>query len=291
MSSSPPPLPGRAEVLLPFPPGHFYSPIVDPTDIQCREQRLWPATPPHWPGLDLNPAAQRDFLESTLPRFLPDFDYVRTAEETVASHQFYLANSQFSGLDALTLFAMLRKYGPRRMIEVGSGFSTLLTADVNNRFLQSSLDLVCIEPYPRDFLKQDVPGLNTMVEQKVENADTAIFDRLGPGDFLFIDSSHVAKTGSDVHHLYLSIIPRLKAGVIIHIHDIFLPYDYPRAWVIDENRSWNEQYLLHALLLFTDAFRVLFGCAYAYYCHPELVKPLFAGALVGGGSFWMVKTR
>jgi hypothetical protein len=204
--------------------------------------------------------------------------------------QFYTRNTQFSWLDSRALFVLLRQWRPRRLIEVGSGFSTLLSADVNHRFLDSVAEITCIEPYPRAFLRQSIPGLTRVIEDKVQNVPLAEFTNLQAGDILFIDSSHVAKTGSDVNFLYFEVLPRLAAGVRVHIHDIFLPHDYPREWVIDENRSWNEQYLLRALLMHSNAFRVVFGCSYAYWRFPELVRAALAhpqGHAFAGGSFWI----
>ena len=112
---------------------------------------------------------------------------------------------------------------------------------------------------------------------------------LGPGDFLFIDSSHVSKTGSDVNFLYLEVLPRLAPGVVIHVHDIFMPAEYPQGWVLEEQRSWNEQYLLQALLMYSSAFRVIFGSHLAQLYLAKEVEETFGGPQ-GGGSFWFEKT-
>ena len=116
------------------------------------------------------------------------------------------------------------------------------------------------------------------------------FTSLEPGDLLFIDSSHVCKTGSDVNYLYLQVLPQLKPGVRIHIHDIFLPQEYLKEWVLDENRSWNEQYLLQAMLMFSTGFKVLFGNFYSFLKFPEqIVRALNHPKRVGfgGGSFYL----
>jgi len=178
------------------------------------------------------------------------------------------------------------------MIEVGSGFSSLLVADVNRRFLADSLDFTCIEPFPREFLKQRVQGITRVIEAKVQDVSLAEFEQLEAGDVLFVDSSHVAKTGSDVNHLVFEILPRLQRGVRIHIHDIFLPGDYPKDWVLGENRSWNEQYVIRALLMHSTTFRVLFGSYYAYLAFPDLIcdaLSLKPGMAFGGGSLWLEK--
>jgi len=129
------------------------------------------------------------------------------------------------------------------MIEVGSGFSSLISAEVNRCHLNGAMEFSCIEPYPRQFLIDGVDGITTLVRKRVEDVEPSFFDRLGDGDVLFIDSSHVSKTGSDVNYLFFDVLPRLRPGVLVHIHDIFLPDEYPKVWAIDDCRSWNEQYM------------------------------------------------
>ncbi len=272
----------------PFPAGHFYSPIVDTAYIREKEKRIWPQSPPDTPGVDFNEEGQKSFLLNEFPRFVGEFSYPADKKNVRSSSDFFINNGQFGGLDAVALFIMLRRFQPKKIIEVGSGFSSLLAADVNRRWFDNSIDFSCIEPYPRDFLKRGVPGVTQLVESKVEDVSLDFFSGLRENDILFIDSSHVSKTGSDVNYLYFEVIPRLAPGVIVHIHDIFFPYDYPKAWVLGENRSWNEQYLLRAMLMFTDVFEVLFGCAYAFYVLPRFVEQV-CGKVIGGGSFWMRK--
>ena len=158
--------------------------------------------------------------------------------------------------------------------------------------MNGSCNFQCIEPYPRDFLVAGVAGISELITQKVQDVPLNMFEKLQKGDILFIASSHVCKTGSDVNFLYFEILPRLKSGVMIHIHDIFLPFEYPVEWVLDENRSWNEQYLLRALLMYSDTFRVFFACNYAYMEFSGLVSKaldLPSGRGLGGGSFWLEK--
>lgn len=221
---------------------------------------------------------------------MPKFDYPERPDEQTSATQFYTQNPAFSWLDARAYFVLLNEWRPRRLIEVGSGYSTLLAEDVNHRFLDGTLDITCIEPYPRDFLHDSVPGVNRLSVEKAQNVALSEFAELQAGNILFIDSSHLAKTGSDVNYLYFEVLPRLASGVRVRIHDIFLSHDYKREWVIVENWSWNEQYLLRALLLHSNAFRVVFGCNHAYFRFPELVRSAQAhplGRACGGGSFWI----
>lgn len=277
---------------LPFPPGHFYSPIVDTEALAEERARIWPADP-QVAGIEFDDASHRHVLQDVLPRQLPAYDYPETLPDSDTLSSFYTRNSQFSWLDARALFALLREWRPRRIVEVGSGYSSLLMADVNRRFLGGDCEISCIEPYPRPFLQAGVPGIARLLVQRVQDVPLREFSRLEAGDVLFIDSSHVAKTGSDVNHLYFEVLPRLAAGVRIHVHDIFLPHDYPQDWAVTDNRSWNEQYLLRALLMYSKAFRVVFGCSYAFHRFPEEVRAALAlpsAAAFGGGSFWMEKS-
>jgi len=277
-----------------FPPGHFYSPIFDPAEAIAEPGRLWPEVAPQILGIDFNVASHREILTVDFPAFIGDYQYPEQQDATTAEHEFFTRNSQFSWLDSRALYVLLRKWRPQRIIEVGSGFSSLLMADVNRRLFSSTMHITCIEPYPRDFLKAGVPGIAQLIEQKVQDVPMDVFSALGAGDILFIDSSHVVKTASDVNYLFFEVLPRLAAGVRVHIHDIFLPNEYPYDWVVTENRSWNEQYLLRALLMHSTTFAVVFGCSYAFSTMPALVQSALAhpnGRAFAGGSFWIEKAR
>jgi hypothetical protein len=273
------------------PPGHFYSPLVDAKAVAAERNRLWPAAPVT-AGIDWNDAGHRRLLTEVFPRHLPLYDYPEVLPDGPDLADFYTRNPQFSWLDARALFVLLHDWRPRRIIEVGSGYSSLLIADVNRRWFGSGIHVTCIEPYPRPFLKHRIEGLSRLVAEKVQNVAVAEFSSLAAGDILFIDSSHVAKTGSDVNRLYFDVLPTLAPGVHIHVHDIFLPHEYPQPWVINDNRSWNEQYLVQALLMYSHGFRVEFGCAYAFHACPDLVARALAhpkGRSFGGGSLWLTK--
>ncbi|GLQ86734.1 class I SAM-dependent methyltransferase [Dyella flagellata] len=278
----------RKRILTSHPNGHFYSPVVDPSEISARTDQIWPVHPAIL-GIDFNDASHQSILAREFPRFYPQYDYPEHLQESETLSSFFTQNSQFSWLDSRLFFVLLRAWRPARILEVGSGFSTLLAADVKRRFLDGDLDLTCIEPYPRPFLHHGFDGLTRLIEQKVQDVPMAEFLRLEAGDILFIDSSHVAKTGSDVNYLYFDVLPRLKPGVRIHVHDVFFPHDYPKEWVIDQNRSWNEQYVLRALLMYSNAFEVIFSSSYAYWRFPEQVRSALAyadGRYFDGGSIW-----
>ncbi len=273
------------------PPGHFYSPIVDRAAVAAERERLWPERPVV-AGIDWNDDGHRQLLTGAFPRFRPLYDYPETLPDGRDLVDFYTRNPQFSWLDARALFVLLHAWRPRRIIEVGSGYSSLLIADVNRRWFAGGIHVTCIEPYPRAFLRNRIDGISRLIEARVQDVPVAEFAALEAGDILFIDSSHVAKTGSDVNHLYFDVLPAINAGVRIHIHDIFLPHDYPQSWVIDDNRNWNEQYVVRALLMYSTAFRVEFGCAYAFHAFSDLVASALGhpkGRSYGGGSLWLTR--
>jgi hypothetical protein len=280
-----PSAPGNDFPLL-FPIGHFYSPIADTKDLIARKARLW-NQPNEIQGIDLRVNEQLVLLEKLKPH-TREIEY---PVEKPRSNQttYYYSNDQYPVLDAEFLHAALLHFKPSQVIEVGSGFSSLITAQVNRTLLKNSVSFTCIEPYPRQFLLDGVPGITHLLQQKVEDVDLAVFDRLDRGDILFIDSSHVSKTGSDVNFLFFEVLPRLKPGVLVHIHDIFLPDEYPEKWVIDEGRHWNEQYILRAFMQFNSAWRVVWSAHYMGTRHTAAVQNTFPRfpALGGGGSFWI----
>jgi hypothetical protein len=144
---------------------------------------------------------------------------------------------------------------PKHVIEIGSGFSTLVAAEVNRRFFDSKVRMSCVEPFPRQFLIDGVDGVTELVRERVQQLGLSRFESLDRNDILFVDSSHVSKTGSDVNHLIFEIFPRLRPGVYVQIHDIFLPDDYPPKWAIEDGRNWNEQYVIRAFLQYNKSSR------------------------------------
>jgi len=152
------------------------------------------------------------------------------------------------------------------------------------------MEFICVEPHPPDFLAGRVDGISSLIVSPVEEVPIDTFLDLDAGDFLFIDTSHTVKTGGDVVFLLQEVLPQLAAGVIVHIHDIFLPWDYPSEWVLS-GRAWNEQYALRAFLAFNFAFEILLGVAWMTCFHFDVLSsslPDFPQSyLDGGGSLWI----
>ena len=262
-------------------PVHFYQPIPD---TQSLPETLW-ERPSELVGIDMNDAMQLDLLRNHFPRFREQYQHFQT-KPTGERNRFYLGNHLFDGTDALVAYCIVRHFQPRFIIEVGSGFSSLVlgAAAAEN----DSASITSIEPFPREFLRKGFPGLRSLIEKKVQDIDLNFFSQLESGDILFIDSSHTVKIGGDVNYLFLEVLPRLKPGVIVHVHDIFLPFDYRRDWVLDEFRFWTEQYLLQAFMMFNSEFEVLMANSYLNHYHQEDLKAAFPDLPSWeGGSFWM----
>lgn len=273
------------EIQLLFPVGHFYSPIANPEDIRGRQDDIWNGQD-FMSGIDMNVAYQLELLSLLRPHLVA-IDY--PVDQPLDQVGYFYGNDQYPILDAEFLYAALLHFRPRAMIEVGSGFSSLIVADVNRRLLGRQLEFSCIEPYPRQFLVDGVDGITGLLQQKVEEVPLSFFERLNEGDILFIDSSHVSKVGSDVNYLFFEVLPRLKKGVMVHIHDIFLPDEYPKNWVIEQGRNWNEQYLLRAFLQFNSDWEVMWAANFMGTRHMAAVQATFPRypELGGGGSFWI----
>ena len=265
--------------------GHFYSPIVSPGEVKARESYLWAKTN-SMGGIDLRELQQLELLDMLAP-FAQTINY--PVEKPKAEVGYFYANDQFPVLDAEFLHVFLCHLKPKTMIEVGSGFSSLVSAHVNQLLLGGSLNFTCIEPYPRQFLIDGVAGITRLIQRKVEDIELEYFDNLESGDILFIDSSHVSKTGSDVNYLFFEVFPRLQQGVYVHIHDIFLPDEYPREWVIEQGRNWNEQYVLRAFLQFNTEWEVVWAANFMGTRHRAIVNKVFPRFphLGSGGSFWI----
>ena len=275
--------------LLCWPLDHFYSPVPDNRALarEPARSRVWPAVPRPTPGIDWRGDEQVAFLRDQLgtqePIDLP-------SQPTGDPRDYHTANEMFSRLDAWLLQGMLRHFRPRRMIEVGSGWSSLLTARVNREYLDGELHFTCIEPYPPEFLHDGVDGISELIVAPVQEVSPERFAALQSGDVLFIDSSHTVKTGGDVPWLFEEVLPRLNSGVVVHVHDIGLPRDYPQEWVF-AGRAWNEQYLVRAFLTFNSEFRVLLGVSWLGVHRADVLSATLpdypAGYRDSGASLWI----
>ena len=268
-----------------YPPGHFYSPIPSKAEIEeAFRRRTFDRE--EYPGVHLDEVAQFALLQ-TFAEWATDLPFPRTR---TPGWRYYLENDSYPTFDGVMLYSMLRHIQPRRSIEVGSGFSSAAMLDLNERAHDGRIEITFIDPEMerlKRLLRRDDRGRVRLLEQRVQDVPLAEFDRLESGDVLFIDSSHVAKIGSDVNRLYFDIIPRLKAGVYVHVHDVPDHFDYPRQWY-DEGRAWNEVFLLRAFLMYNSAFEVVLFAPWIVNLNlPWVHQHLPRCARGGGGQIWL----
>ena len=202
-----------------------------------------------------------------------------------ADKRFAGTRFEFIGYDPYVYHCMIRNFKPARIIEVGAGYSTLVAMNAAN-LNGAATEITAIEPYPGDLL-QSLSRQVHIVRQTAQSVELDVYTDLRENDILFIDSSHVVKTGSDVCFLVLEALPRLHQGVIVHFHDIFLPLNYPLTWLVDRRVFWNEQYLLQAYLMHNQRARVLFAVRFMMERHADLMSGAFFNCQATGGSLWL----
>lgn len=269
-----------------YAPGHFYSPIPDVWSLDDRADSIFDSQIQTIAGVNLNREKQLSVL-AEVARYYNDLPF---AEKPVNGTRYYFDNSIFRYADAITLYSFMRMLQPERVLEVGSGFSSAVMLDTNELFLSNNTRFCFIEPYPerlKSLLKPDDAGSMTMHQQMVQKVDKSVFSDLQKNDILFIDSSHVVKCGSDVNFLVFEVLPLLRPGVYVHFHDVFWPFEYPKAW-FKLGRAWNEAYLLRAFLQYNERFEIiLFNSYMGHTAKVQLARdmPLFLRDT--GGSIWL----
>jgi ubiquinone/menaquinone biosynthesis C-methylase UbiE len=269
----------------PFPPGHFYS------AIPSAEDRLdfLKAAPSDEPVLGI--AMESDEQLRLLERFLAYYAEAHFPDEKTAGFRYFYNNPFYSYGDALTLYSMMREFKPGKIIEIGSGYSSCLMLDVNEVFFDRRIELAFIEPHPRELYSLLGPDDRDCVilPVKVQSVDTQLFASLQANDMLLVDSTHVSKLRSDVNHVFFEILPVLGEGVLVHFHDIFWPFEYPKDSV-SKGLAWNEAYLLRAFLQFNNSYEIVFFADYMHQRYKawfEKHMPLFLRN--PGGNFWLRK--
>lgn len=270
------------------PPGHFYSPIPDWDAARKDSARIFRAQP-SIPGIDMRDEAQCKLLHE-LAGYYHEIPF---ADQPNGRTRYYYQNSAYSYCDAIFLYGMLRHLRPKRLVEIGSGFSSCVTLDTNDLFLDGSMELTFVEPYPEllhSLLRESDRARVRIEPKRLQDVDIDVFSGLRAGDILFVDSTHVSKIDSDVNRIIFEILPALDAGVYVHFHDIFYPFEYPQAWV-DEGRAWNEIYLLRAFLQYNVSFEVVLMSTFLAQFHAGLLAGLMPDCMKNpGGNIWLRKT-
>ncbi|NNJ27870.1 class I SAM-dependent methyltransferase [Alienimonas chondri] len=270
-----------------YPPGHFHSPLPSEEEIAeglRRAAAIDAATlRPNAPagegaglvqtglgGVDMNRDAQRALLED-LAAFYPEQPF---PERQTEGCRYYFDQTMFCYSDAILLYAFLRHFQPRRVVEVGSGFSSAVMLDTLDRFGPQKCELTFVEPYPgrlRKLVDPEADPRVTLIESTVQRAGVTPFEQLDAGDLLFIDSSHVMKPGSDLQMLLFDVLPTLRTGTLVHVHDIFYPFEYPADW-LKEGVYWNELYLLQAFLMGNRDWEIVLFNHYVNLEFPEFME-------------------
>lgn len=266
---------------------HYYHPMINPKkDLirSLRENR-------NLPGIKLNEQEQLDLLSQFhYNEELLAFPLEKKSDSTI---EYFYANGNYESGDSEYLYNMIRHFKPQRIIEIGSGYSTLMARSAINKN-QSEDDQytcrhICIEPYEQPWLEKTGAEI---IREKVETIDLQFFSQLSNHDILFIDSSHIIRPQGDVLFEYQVLLPILNPGVLVHIHDIFTPKDYPDEWVYT-HRFWNEQYLLEAFLVNNAEFKIIGALNYlkhSYYKELSEKCPVFAKQSGREpGAFWLAK--
>jgi hypothetical protein len=268
---------------------HFYTPIPDIKDLEKRE--IW-SKKRSLAGIDFRPEAQLKFLAELGKEFGHECSW--SISSTSNPIEFSLSNNSFSFGCAAALHSIIRKYKPRRVVEIGSGASSMVISKALSLNTGVKSEYIIIDPYPSDLIRKGLPGVTQLIDQRVELLETDLFEKLGENDILFIDSGHTVRTGGDVNFLFLDVLPLLSPGTLIHFHDIGMPYEYPHTYFTNPSFRvfWTEDYLLQAFLAFNDKFEILLAMTYIQAEHMDKFCEAFPNFdltknLARSGSFWI----
>lgn len=264
----------------------FYTPLVDVAEVERDRARVFDRARQVL-GIDLNDAGQRALFDELVPLYsevpFPDLKH--------SGMRYYYLNPSFPCPDAIMLYSIMRRFRPHRIVEFGCGFSSCVMLDTIERFLNGTVHCTFVDPYPALLRSLVRPGdleYHTLVPRRAQDTPLSMIEGLKENDILFIDSTHVVKTGSDVSHLLFEAIPRLKPGVLVHFHDMFWPFEYPENWIFEQCFSWNELYAVRAFLHYNTEFEILFFTNWFQKQHEHLLRlnmPLCLRG--GGGSLWL----
>jgi hypothetical protein len=276
----------RSKSSLLFPPGHYYSPIVDVDQLRADAARVFDRSRPA-AGIDLNQTGQL----ALLPMLRSLAHEIVLPETKTHGMYYYSDNGQYGPGDAAVLASMIRYYRPRRILEFGSGHSSCCILDINRLYFGGNIECTFVDPHPQRLreLLTGYTGCARMLETRAQDIDIKLVTSLEKNDILFIDSTHVSKGGSDVNFHFFSTLPALQTGVIIHFHDVFYPFEYPTEWFFDENRSWSELYVLRAFLMHNTMYRIEFFNHFLAHVHPDIANTFPGFKQNCGGALWLRK--
>jgi hypothetical protein len=266
----------------------FYSPVPHLDDLRPDAfERVSELPGVRW-DLDAQLHFLRDMVSMGAKEFRPP------AASAPGLDRYAADNPSYGILDATVHYGLIRSLKPRRVVELGSGHSTLVTAEAGrlNGAEGTPLTLDVYDPFP-GVAREGLPGLHALHRTPAQEVPLPVFEALEKGDVLFVDTTHTVKIGSEVNFVLLEVLPRLRVGVVVHFHDIYLPFEYPRSWMEDFALYWNEQYLLQAFLAHNQSWDVLLAVqALSRLRRSELAASLSPGAVAqDGAGFWMRRAR
>jgi hypothetical protein len=270
-------------------PCNFYSPL-NSLQFLDENQDLWARS---FVPLDIDWRVEHQLeVAREIASYIPELAGIPASPR---GSEFYWDNNFWNNADALVQYGLLRSRKPRVLIEIGCGFSSLLAAKALGKNRDENQDaattVTLVEPYPRPELLANFPGDWTLKQTILQRCPLELFDTLASGDILFFDGSHCVRTASDVNWFFFRVLPRLRPGVLIHLHDVFFPNDYPTQWLLERRQSWNEQFLLQAFLMHNSAYRIEIANSFIAHARADEIKSLYGSIQpFWGCSFWMTKT-
>jgi methyltransferase family protein len=270
--------------------GHFYSPVANIEDIKADEARIFNRDRRTLPGIGLNEDKQLAVLEE----FASFYDDIPFGDEPSDKMRYGFLNGGYSYSDAISLYSMMRRVKPKRIVEVGSGYSSCCMLDTNDAFFNGDIDIRFVEPYPqllKSLVRPSDLETREIIEKRVQDVDIEVFTSLQENDILFVDSTHVSRVGSDVNHMFFEILPHINEGVYVHFHDIHYPFEYPEHWVY-QGRWWTETYLLRAFLEFNSDFEIVYTNTFMQRFHREFFEERMPLCLKNqGASIWLRRKK
>jgi len=275
--------------------GHYYSPIPDMSEIRANADIIFDKSAKEIPGIIINESKQLDLVD----KFVSVCGDIHFTEQNNENDRYFFDNGYFSYGDGVSLYSIMRLFKPRRIVEVGSGYSSAAMLDIGDRYFENEIEYTFIEPYPDRLLSlinaEDKKRI-TIYSKPVQEVPLDVYKQLNSNDILFIDSSHVAKVHSDVLHILFRILPSLSNGVLVHFHDVLWPFEYPEIW-FDQGRAWNEAYVLRAFLSYNNAYEIVYFNSFMERHYGEMLQnklPLMmktpsSHITPGNSSLWIRK--
>lgn len=269
-----------------FLPENCYSPLVDRKELMHRNHIIWPDKHENTiADVELNEETQKKTLSIIEKKYSEGIAFCNN----LTNKRFTFNNPYFSIADGIILHALLLYVKPKKIIEIGAGYSTCFIQEIKNSTLENSFDYTVIEPNTEVYnsLVKNITDI-TLHKQTVQSMPLDVFKTLEAGDILYLDTSHIVKTDSEVNYILFNILPVLNKGVIIHFDDVYYPFEYTKE-LIDKGYSWNENYFLRAFLMNNNKYKIILFTDYLNKCHSDLFMKIPELKLSHSADLWLEK--